>query len=110
MVTKKPAELAKFYGALFGWKFSTENGLAYRMTTADSSNGVGGGIWPGPPETPEIVQLYVEVENIRETLALIAKLGGQALMEEQLLPDGDAMALALDPLGRSFGIMRSNSA
>ena len=31
-------------------------------------------------------------------------------MPKQVLPDGDAMALALDPLGRSFGLMARRDA
>jgi predicted enzyme related to lactoylglutathione lyase len=33
------------------------------------------------------------------------ELGGKTLMKKQTLPDGDAMALGVDPLGRPFGVM-----
>ena len=51
------------------------------------------------------MQIYVSVDDIDHALARIRELGGTILMEKQVLPDGDAMALALDPTGRSFGLM-----
>lgn len=103
MISKDPEAVAKFYGALFGWSVSAANGLGYRMV--DTGSGLAGGIWPSPPGSPETVQLYVEVPDIDAALARLQELGGKILVPKQTLPDGDAMALALDPLGRSFGLM-----
>jgi predicted enzyme related to lactoylglutathione lyase len=94
-----------FYSELCGWKFSAANGLGYRSLKGKSGAGIDGGIWPAPPNSPEIVQLYLEVPDIDHALSQIRALGGSVLMTKQVLPDGDAMALATDPLGRSFGLM-----
>lgn len=104
LVTKNPAAAATFYTALFGWKISEANNLGYRMV---SGAGISGGIWPAPPDAPEITQLYVEVDNIDDALANVERLGGRIIMAKQILPDGDAMALAADPMGRPFGIMQT---
>ena len=104
MLSADPEAAAAFYSALFGWQVSSANGLGYRSVAAEEG-GIGGGIWPAPPGAPEMVQLYVQVPDIDAALARIEELGGRTLLPRQVLPDGDAMALALDPLGRSFGLM-----
>lgn len=103
MLSADPDRAAAFYGDLFGWQVSGANGLGYRAVAA-GEGGIGGGIWPAPPGAPEMVQLYVQVPDIDAALAQVETLGGKVLMPKQVLPDGDAMALALDPLGRSFGL------
>ena len=105
MITKDPDVTARFYESLFGWRFSANNAMGYRMVSTNAHKGIDGGIWPAPPEAPETVQLYVEVEDLDASLRRIEDLGGRILMQKQNLPDGDAMALAMDPLGRAFGLM-----
>jgi predicted enzyme related to lactoylglutathione lyase len=77
------------------------------MIEAERGSGIGGGIWPSGPDGTEVTQLYVEVADIDDALRRAEQLGGKVLVEKQLLPDGDAMAIAIDPLGRSFGLMTS---
>jgi predicted enzyme related to lactoylglutathione lyase len=103
MVTADPDRAAAFYRDLFEWQVSAANGLGYREVKTGGA--IDGGIWPAPPGAPEAVQIYVEVSDIDAVLARIVELGGTVIMPKQLLPDGDAMALGLDPLGRSFGLM-----
>jgi predicted enzyme related to lactoylglutathione lyase len=103
MLSRDPARTARFYSSLFGWRVSDANGMGYR--TVDTGGSVNGGLWPVPPEAPEAVQLYIQVADIDGALARLVELGGTVVMPRQILPDGDAMALALDPLGRSFGLM-----
>lgn len=102
MLSRDPGRAAEFYAALFGWKVSADNGMGYRMI--DTGGGVPGGLWPVPPEAPEAVQLFAQVEDIDAALARCVALGGRVVVPKQVLPDGDTMALALDPLGRSFGL------
>lgn len=105
LLSRDPERAAAFYQALFGWTVSAENGLGYRTIETGAPGGIDGGVWPSPPDGPESVQLYVEVADIAAALARIETLGGKVLIPAQRLPDGDAMALALDPLGRAFGLM-----
>jgi len=102
LLSADPERTAGFYSALFGWRVSDANGLGYREV---GGAGIDGGIWPVPQGAPEGVQLYVQVEDIDDALEKTVALGGSVVMPKQVLPDGDAMALALDPLGRSFGLM-----
>jgi len=108
MITKDPDATARFYEALFGWHFSANNGMGYREVSTNAHRGIDGGIWPAPPEAPETVQLYIEVGDIDASLGRVEALGGRVIMPKQILPDGDAMALAMDPLGRTFGLMSSS--
>ena len=103
MLSADPDSTAAFYGKLFGWTVSTANGLGYREI--QTGGAVDGGIWPAPKGAPEAVQIYVEVEDIESALTKAVELGGTVIMPRQVLPDGDAMALVMDPLGRSFGLM-----
>ena len=109
MLTADPEKAAAFYGTLFGWEVSDANGMGYRSVASACGRGIDGGIWPAPPGAPESVQIYVEVPDIEAALGRIEALGGAILMPKQILPDGDSMALAIDPMGRSFGLMTARS-
>ena len=104
-LSKDPEMTASFYRGLFGWEISDANGMGYRSVSSAGATGIDGGIWPAPAGSPEGVQLYIEVDDIDASLAKAVTLGGSIILPKQVLPDGDAMALALDPLGRSFGLM-----
>ena len=104
ILTSEPEKVAAFYAGVFGWRVSDANGLGYRTVASGNGRGIDGGIWPSPPGAPETVQIYVEVADIDDALSRIQDQGGRMLMPKQVLPDGDAMALALDPTGRVFGL------
>jgi len=105
MLTADPDGLADFYASVFGWQISTSNGLGYREVRTRPDGPVDGGIWPAGPGRPEMVQLFIEVDDIDTMLASIEARGGRTFFPKQVLPDGDAMALALYPAGRPFGLM-----
>jgi len=107
MLSADPERTAEFYGVLFGWQVSASNGLGYREVKTGGA--VDGGIWPAPPGSPEAVQIYIEVPDIEAALARAVELGGSVIMPKQVLPDGDAMALARSVGGRSFGLMTSGN-
>ena len=50
------------------------------------------------------MQVYVEVDDIDAYLKKAETLGGRVLVPRQELPDGDAMALLIDPAGLSVGL------
>jgi len=112
MLSADPDATSSFYADLFGWSFSEANGLGYRSVQTKADGGLDGGVWPVPKGSPETVQLYVQVPDIDAALEQVQALGGRMLMPRQILPDGDAIALAVDPLGRALGLMtpRSNAA
>ena len=104
IVAPQPAALAEFYTKLFGWTVDANNALGYRAIDT-GSHGTPGGIWPSPPGAPPMVQLFVQVDDIDACIAQALALGARVLMPKQVLPDGDSMALLLDPAGLSMGLM-----
>jgi predicted enzyme related to lactoylglutathione lyase len=94
---------ASFYQKLFGWSVSKDNALGYRELKTET-NGIDGGVWPAPPEATPFVQLFVAVSDVDEYLARATKLGARVIVPKSALPDGDIMAVLLDPGGMSIGI------
>ena len=103
-----PEGAATFYERLFDWRIDTNNALGYRRIAPD--NGIGGGIWPAPPETRNFVQLFVGVDDVGEYVERARQLGATVIVPPQKLPDGDELAIVLDPFGMPFGIMKKAAA
>lgn len=101
IVTQDPEGLAAFYSRLFGWTVDSNNAMGYRTVRSD---GIPGGIWPRGQEGHNLVQLFVEVDDIDTYLARATSLGATILMGRQQLPDGDALAFLVDPAGLSVGL------
>jgi predicted enzyme related to lactoylglutathione lyase len=106
MVAKEPEKVARFYAGLFGWKIDSNNALGYRAVDTQSGRGINGGVWPSPPEGHNLVQLFVEVDDIDACIAKATALGASVIVPKSELPDGDALAIVLDPAGLSFGLYR----
>jgi predicted enzyme related to lactoylglutathione lyase len=110
IIAKSPAETAAFYSRLFGWKIDADNALGYRRIDTGTGQGIQGGIWPAPPQAPDFVQLFIAVPDVAAAVAQATGLGARVLIPPTTLPDGDQMAVMLDPHGMSFGLMRAASA
>ena len=110
IVAKDPDAVTKFYSALFGWTVDTNTALGYRSVNTGNGRGINGGVWPSPPEGHNLVQLFVEVDDVDACVARAEKLGAQIVVPKTELPDGDALAIAVDPAGLSFGIYRARTA
>ena len=106
IVAKDPEALTRFYASLFGWKVKTNNALGYREVDTQSPRGINGGVWPSPPEGHNLVQLFVEVDDVDAYIAKATALGATVIVPKSELPDGDALAIVLDPAGLSFGLYR----
>lgn len=105
MLARDPAAAAAFYRDLFGWTIDDANALGYRRIFT-GPRGFDGGIWPSPPEAPAFVQLFIEVDNVPDAVARAQQLSAKVALPPQALPDGDEMAILLDPQGISFGVFR----
>jgi uncharacterized protein len=103
-VSSQPEKVAAFYSALFSWDITATNALGYRQV--ETGGGIGGGIWPAPPEAQSFVQLFIGVADVEHSLAQAVALGAQVIVPATTLPDGDTMAVLRDPTGMTFGIMR----
>lgn len=104
IISPEPNKAAGFYQKLFAWNLTKTNALGYRELTSGEPNGIDGGVWPSPPGQPSFVQLFVEVSDIDECLEQAGRLGAKVIVPKSALPDGDTMAVLLDPTGLSFGV------
>jgi predicted enzyme related to lactoylglutathione lyase len=104
ILAKSPDETATFYGKLFGWKIDANNALGYRRIDTGSEQGIQGGIWPAPPHAPDFVQLFVGVSDVGAAVTQATTLGARVIIPVTSLPDGDQMAVLLDPQGLAFAL------
>lgn len=105
ILTKNPAKHSAFYASVFGWKINTDNPLGYRQADTGSTKRIPGGFWPAPPEAQALVQLFIEIGDMDETIAKVTKSGGSVLIPPQTLPAGEQMAILQDPMGMTFGVV-----
>lgn len=109
ILTKQPKRLEQFYSALFGWKISSDNSLGYMTVDTQSKEGIHGGMWPiSEKEGHSAVQLFIRVDDVKTHARKVEQLGGHVVIQPQTLPDGDEMAIAVDPDGIPFGIFREH--
>ena len=106
LVVLNPDREAEFYSKLFDWELNTNNSLNYRMVDTGSERGINGGIWPAPPEGRGMVSLFVEVDDVQKYATKATGLGAKVVIPPQKLPDGDEMAMLLDPEGITLGIFK----
>ena len=108
ILSKSPEATARFYGELFGWKIDADNPLGYRRISTGSTGGIEGGIWPAPPQAPNLVQLFITVPEIAAALRKAEGLGARILIPATVLPEGETMAVLQDPQGMSFAIWQNS--
>src|SRR6478609_2488760 len=61
------------------------------------------------PEQPTAWLPYVQVENVKATMAKAVKAGGQAVLEYQEIGDMGAIGIFVDPQGASLGIWEAKA-
>ncbi|HEY7370442.1 MAG TPA: VOC family protein [Thermoanaerobaculia bacterium] len=105
ILSKDPDGAAAFYGDLFGWRVSADNPMGYRTVDTGTKEGIAGGIWPSPPEGHSVVQLFIRVDSVEDYVRRAEGLGARAIIPPQTLPQGEVMAILLDPQGVSFGLV-----
>jgi predicted enzyme related to lactoylglutathione lyase len=106
ILSKNPEAHASFYCKLFDWTVDASNALGYRELCTGSERGIDGGVWPAPPEAHSFVQLFVDVDDVAGAVERATALGAQVIVAPQVLPDGDEMAILLDPQGLSFAVVK----
>ena len=104
IVASDAEKVAQFYTDLFGWRVRSDNALGYRMLESGNGRGIPGGVWPRGDEGHNLVQLFVEVDDIDAYLRKAEAMGARVLVPRQNLPDGDALAFIIDPAGLSLGL------
>ena len=103
IISPDPDATTSFYQKLFDWHSSQDNALGYRELKA-GGGGIDGGVWPSPPGERPFAQLFVAVPNVEAHVARATSLGAKVLVPPSALPDGDVMAVLLDPVGLPFAI------
>ena len=106
IISKEPEKTAAFYSELFGWQINDNNAMGYRRIDTRSNEGIQGGIWPAPPQSPTFAQLFVGVDDVKAAVTHAEKLGARLLIPPTVLPEGDEMAVMHDPQGLSFALWR----
>ena len=107
ILTKQSKKLEEFYSALFGWKVSGDNALGYKQVDTSCKEGIHGGFWPiSEKEGHSMVQLFIRVDDVKAHVRKAEKLGAHIVIPPQTLPEGDEMAVAVDPDGIPFAMFR----
>jgi predicted enzyme related to lactoylglutathione lyase len=103
IITPDPEATVRFYGAMFEWSTSSHNAMGYREVSTGKP-GVDGGVWPAPPGQQPFVQLFVSVPDVADAVERAVALGAKVVLPDSLLPDGDRIAVIVDPTGMSVGL------
>ena len=93
----------KFYTAVFGWKLNDLPAMSYTMI--DVGGGVGGGITQKQmPEQPTAWLPYVQVDDVKVSMAKAVKAGAKAVLPYQEIGDMGAIGVFVDPAGAALGV------
>lgn len=103
VISPDPEASTRFFTQLFGWEEQRDNALGYRQLRA-GDGGIHGGVWPAPVDVKPFVQLFVRVPEIDACLAHAVALGGKVIIPKTVLPEGDEMAVLLDPQGMPIAV------
>jgi predicted enzyme related to lactoylglutathione lyase len=105
-LSAQPDATASFYSGLFGWRIDANNSMGYREIQTGSDAGIQGGIWPAPPQAPAFVQLFVQSDDVEATAKKAQEMGARVIVPPTALPEGDVMAVLVDPMGMAFAVWR----
>ena len=97
-----------FYSSIFDWEFQSPPGFDNYHMTDDEGTGVGGAVGQGMEEMPAYSAIYVQVENIDETLAKIEESGGKTLVPRTVIPDTVVFGMFHDPAGNLVALVEED--
>ena len=105
-------EAIKFYGGIFNWEFKQSQGsksLYWNIFTGEGS--IGGGFMKKdkPEHEGQAVLIYIEVENIDDTLKKVIELGGKIHTTKTLINEtAGSFGLFNDTDGNLIGLWSKN--
>ncbi len=112
LFTTDPVAATKFYCGLFGWTANIidQNGKAYTVFS-NGSRPVAGLAPRHPAKLKRLSRWisYIAVPDIKSTLALVPKAGGQVRAPAREFPDRGAQAIITDIEGSPIGLLQSTS-
>ncbi len=96
----------KFYKSLFEWKVEGLGKAFADYSMIQVGKGTGGGMMQAPtPGVPGAWLPYVEVADVRKTIAKARKLGAQVRVDYMEIPGGmGAFGVFIDPMGAALGV------
>lgn len=98
----------KFYASVFAWKLNDMPAMNYTMI--DVSGGTGGGLQKKQmPEQPTAWLPYVQVDDVKATLAKVVKGGGKVTLEYQEIGEMGAIGIFVDPQGAALGVWEAKA-
>jgi uncharacterized protein len=100
--TDDVAKAKKFYKSLFDWKLGP---MGPDYTMIDVGKGTGGGMQKKPmPDAPTMWLPYVQVDDVKKTVAKAVKLGATAQVELMDIGDMGTIGVFTDPSGATIGV------
>lgn len=101
--TDDVAKAKKFYKGLFDWKISPM-GPDY-LGIDVGKGGTGGGMLEKQiPHAPTMWLPYVEVDDVKKTIAKARKLGADVQLDYMEIGDMGAIGVFVDPTGAAIGV------
>ena len=105
LATDDVAKAKKFYKSVFAWKLDEMKGDGMPYTMINVGKGVGGGMMKKQmPNQPTAWLPYVEVDNVKKTLAKAAKSGAQVVVDYMPIGEMGAIGVFIDPTGAGLGV------
>lgn len=100
--TDDVAKAKKFYKALFQWKLAP---MGPDYTMVDVGKGPGGGMQKKAiPASPTLWLPYVQVDDVKKTIAKAAKLGANVQVDYLDIGEMGAIGVFVDPTGAPIGV------
>jgi predicted enzyme related to lactoylglutathione lyase len=103
IVARDPERQAAFYRELFGWEIGDGPIAMVTPGIGGPEPGPGGHFRQG--DQPGVV-LYVQVRDLRASMARAAELGGMVVMEPFDIPGGPTLAGVEDPEGNALTLVQ----
>ena len=101
----------KFYSKVFAWKLNEMPGMNYTMIdVGNGQQGAGGGMQAKPmPEAPTGWMPYVQVDDVKATMAKAIKAGATAMLPFQEIGEMGAIGIFADPQGCAIGVWEAKA-
>ncbi|MBX3188908.1 MAG: VOC family protein [Labilithrix sp.] len=104
--TDDPAAAKKFYKSVFDWKF--RDFPAMQWTGIDVGKGVGGGLGGKQmPSQPTAWTAYVDVADVKKTIAKAKSAGATIIVPFQQVGDMGCLGVFIDPQGATIGVWQA---
>ena len=93
----------RFYGGVFGWKFTDVPEMKYVLYSSGDGE-LGGGFFNPPEGTPRMITNYITVTDLEDSTRKVNELGGKVCTDRMEVPGMGVFRIVNDPEGNSFGL------